>query len=91
MKAKKCTPVEWQIMEVIWKKQTASVREVLQNLEEQGEKNAYTPIQTIMNTLVKKGLLSVEKTGMVNYYTPNVKRKNMIQTETRTLLTRIFK
>ena len=91
MKAKKCTPAEWQIMEVIWQKQTASVREVLQNLEDQGEKKAYTTIQTIMNILVKKGLLNAEKTGMVNYYTPTVKRKNMIRTETRTLLARIFK
>ena len=91
MKANKCTPAEWQIMEVIWQKQTASVREVLRNLEDQGERKAYTTIQTIMNTLVKKGLLNAEKTGMVNYYTPTVIRKNMIRTETRTLLSRIFK
>ena len=86
----KLTPVEWEIMEVIWKLGGApSVREVLEYAFPNGEK-AYTTVQTFMNTLEKKGLLTRKKIGLVNFYTPTKSRTDMVKVEMSSVLSRIF-
>lgn len=85
------TPVEWEIMEAVWELDgSPSVREVLQHAFSKGEK-AYTTIQTIMNTLEKKGLLRREKIGLVNFYTPIRTRQKMVKAELNRLISRVFK
>jgi len=90
MSNNKLTPVEWEIMETIWKlKGSPSVREVLEHTFPNGEK-AYTTVQTIMNTLEKKGLLNRKKIGLVNFYTPTKSRTEMVKVEMSNVLSRIF-
>ncbi|MBN2001283.1 BlaI/MecI/CopY family transcriptional regulator [candidate division KSB1 bacterium] len=87
---KKITAVEWEIMEAIWSFDKApAVREVLDKAFPNGEK-AYTTVQTIMNNLVKKGLLNTKKIGLVNFYTPLLSRKEMVQTEVTSVVRKIF-
>ena len=89
-KSIKLTPVEWEIMEAIWKLgETPSVRNVLEHAFPNGEK-AYTTVQTIMNTLKKKGLLERKKIGLVNFYTPTRSREQMVRWEMSALVSRIF-
>ena len=89
-KQEKLTPVEWEIMETIWVlKGASSIRDVLEHAFPKGEK-AYTTVQTIMNTLEKKGLLRRKKTGLVNFYRPARTRDQMIKAEMSSLLARIF-
>lgn len=84
------TPVEWEIMEAVWAQRAApSVREVLEYAFPNGEK-AYTTVQTIMNTLVKKGLLRRKKTGLVNFYQPTRTRKTMVDHEMKSMVSRVF-
>jgi BlaI family transcriptional regulator, penicillinase repressor len=86
----KLTPVEWEIMETIWRIGGApSVRDVVDAAYSNGEK-AYTTIQTVMNTLEKKGLLKRRKIGMVNFYSPAATRDQMIKTELSLLASRVF-
>ena len=86
----KLTPVEWEIIEGIWGlKKKVSVRDVMEHAFPNGEK-AYTTIQTIMNTLEKKGFLKVEKIGMVNFYQPMESRDKMAQMELSQLVSRVF-
>ncbi|MFC1568794.1 BlaI/MecI/CopY family transcriptional regulator [bacterium] len=86
----KLTPVEWEIMDVIWKLGgSPSIRDVVNHAYSNGEK-AYTTIQTVMNTLEKKGYLKRKKTGLVNFYTPARSRKQMIKTEMSSMVSRIF-
>ncbi|UCH85474.1 MAG: BlaI/MecI/CopY family transcriptional regulator [Candidatus Latescibacterota bacterium] len=86
----KLTPVEWEIMEAIWGlKSACTVRDVLDSAFPNGEK-AYTTVQTIMNTLEKKGLLRRKKTGLVNFYRPARTRDHMIKAEMSSLLSRVF-
>lgn len=85
------TPAEWEIMETVWKLGGApSVRDVLESAFPNGEK-AYTTVQTIMNTLMKKKILSRKKIGMVNFYTPLKPRKQMLGAETSRLVSDFFK
>jgi len=86
----KLTPAEWEVMEGIWGlKKQVSVRDVVEHAYPNGEK-AYTTIQTIMNTLEKKGFLKREKIGLVNFYKPTESRDSMAQVELSQLLSRVF-
>ena len=83
--------VELEIMEGVWRKGgPVSVRDVLESVYGDGQK-AYTTVQTIMNILVDKGVLSREKVGMVNFYQPVLSREAAIGTETQSLVQRLFK
>ena len=87
---KKLTPAEWEIMEAIWKiGGRPSIREVLDQAFPNGEK-AYTTVQTLMNILVKKGLLKAKKIGLVNFYSPTITREEMVQTEMNHLVSKVF-
>ena len=89
-KNEKLTPAEWELMDTVWKLGGApSVREVMEHAYPNGEK-AYTTVQTLMNLLEKKGLLTRKKIGLVNFYTPTRQREEMARTETRTLISRVF-
>jgi len=90
-KEAKLTPAEWEIMEAVWRIGGApSVREVIDTAFARGER-AYTTIQTIMNILVKKGMLTQEKIGLVNFYKPARKRQDMVNAELSHLARRVFR
>ncbi len=86
----KLTPVEWEIMDSVWRiGASPSVRDVLEHAYPEGEK-AYTTVQTIMNTLVKKGLLKTRKIGLVNFYTPVKTRNEIVRSEMKNMVSRVF-
>ena len=91
MRAKdRLSPLEWEIMEVIWQLGGApSVREVLERAYPRGEK-AYTTIQTVMNHLEDKGFLRKKKVGLVNFYRPVKKRTEMVRRETDRFVQNVF-
>jgi BlaI family penicillinase repressor len=89
-KRSKMTPVEWEIMEAIWALGgSPSVRDVLEYAYPGGEK-AYTTVQTMMNTLEKKGFLRRKKIGLVNFYAPIRSRNQMVKREMSGIVSRIF-
>ncbi len=78
-------------MEAIWDQGGApSVREVLESKFKHGEK-AYTTVQTIMNNLVNKGMLSRNKIGLVNFYRPLKQRRSQVKTEVGNIIKRVFR
>lgn len=86
----KLTPAEWEIMQAVWAStEPVSVREVLEHLYPDGEK-AYTTVQTVMNTLLKKKLLVRKKIGLVGFYSPTRSRDETTKQETSHLVSRIF-
>jgi len=89
-KRRKLTPVEWEIMETIWKLEgSPSVRDVMERAFPNGEK-AYTTVQTTMSTLERKGLLRRKKIGLVNFYTPVRSRDDLVMVEMSSLVSRVF-
>jgi BlaI family penicillinase repressor len=89
-KPPKLTAVEWETMEAVWALGGApSVRDVLEHAYPDGEK-AYTTVQTIMNNLEKKGLLSHRKKGLVNFYTPTLSREHAVRREMISVVRRVF-
>lgn len=80
---------EWQIMQMLWEKGVMSVKEVWQALYPNGEK-AYTTIQTYMDRMTNKKLLSKQKIGLVNFYHAIVDKKSLLKHATENLVSRAF-
>jgi BlaI family penicillinase repressor len=86
----KMTPAEWEIMEAVWQlDRPVAVRDVLEHLFPNGEK-AYTTVQTMLNILERKKMLTRQKIGLVNFYSPTRSRDEVSSSETRSLVRRVF-
>lgn len=85
------TPLEWELMNVIWKFEQfpVTVRQVLEKAYPEGEK-AYTTVQTIMNHLVEKEFLARKKIGPVNVYSPRISAEELQSNETQRFVQKVF-
>jgi predicted transcriptional regulator len=61
--------LESEVMEEMWRRETGTVREVLEELNRRRKKRAYTTIMTIMARLYRKGLLTRRRKGKTDVYT----------------------
>lgn len=68
--------LELAIMEVLWERGPATVREVREALAE-NRQIAYTTVMTVMARLADKGILSRKKEGRAYVYWPDKKRKDL--------------
>ncbi len=66
----KLTKREDQIMQIVWKLETAFIRDVIAQLPE--PKPHYNSVATIIKILVKKGVLKSEMIGNTHQYSPVV-------------------
>lgn len=87
-KEKLLSTFEWQIMEVLWNRKKATVRDVFENLS--GPQRAYTTIQTYLERMVAKQILGKEKIGPVNLYHPKITKEQLLLSETRHFLNKSF-
>jgi BlaI family penicillinase repressor len=80
---------EWLIMNQLWEFGSASAREVKEALPDEAQR-AYTTIQTVIERLVDKRYLTKEKIGMVNFYTTQVPREDVVDGATSSFIERVF-
>ena len=86
----KLTQVEWELMQSVWALgEKATARQVHNHAFSNNEK-AYTTVQTILNKLYEKGMLSREKNEKTNYYSATVSRSEMIKDELSFFITDLF-
>ncbi|MEZ6064946.1 MAG: BlaI/MecI/CopY family transcriptional regulator [Planctomycetaceae bacterium] len=62
-KSKQPTPAELEILKVLWEREPATAREVLEVLNADGNRRAYTTIASLMNVMVEKRFLTREPEG----------------------------
>jgi len=67
--------LEAEVMEEVWRRERATVREVLEALNEGPKQRAYTTVMTIMSRLHEKGLLARERDGKGYVYRPAFSRE----------------
>lgn len=80
---------EWAILQVVWQEQPCSAPDVQEALVSQ--KNwAYTTVKTMMDRMVCKGLLKVEKIRNLYLYRAAVTRKQARKSEITRTLKRAF-
>lgn len=66
--------LEAEVMEQVWERGTATVRDVLEALNRGRRQRAYTTIMTIMSRLDQKGLLTRERSGKTDIYSAVMSR-----------------
>ena len=74
MKAKHISILEKQIMDIIWKKQKCSVREVVSELTKK-KTIAYTTVSTIFQRLYEKGYVVRKEHQKGFIYSPKISKK----------------
>ena len=84
------TDAEYEIMCILWKsKEKMTVADIIKELK----RNDWTAstVATFMSRLLKKGVISCDKKGKVNYYFPVLQQNEYALDETENLLTKIYK
>ncbi|MGV3774669.1 MAG: BlaI/MecI/CopY family transcriptional regulator [Verrucomicrobiales bacterium] len=83
------TDAEHRIMEVLWKKGSATVAEVAEELEGK-DGSAYTTILTMMRILRDKGYVESAKNGRAHLFTPTMDRDSAARSAVGQLLAKFF-
>jgi BlaI family penicillinase repressor len=83
------TPQELAIMKLIWRRRTATVREVYEELRE-SRRVAYTTVMTMMNILTTKGYLKREKEDRAFRYRPTRPEQAVVTSMVREFVNRVF-
>lgn len=73
-------PLEADVMDVVWQKGEASVREVYQVFSKRRE-IAYTTVLTVLRNLNRKGILRRRRNDGGYIYVPSVSRKEFVQSK----------
>jgi BlaI family penicillinase repressor len=88
-KTKPLTPVELEIMKVLWEAGPATVQAVRERLP--GEpRSAYTTVQTMLNVLYRKGKVRRALKGKAYEYAPAVTREGATGHAMRDIIDRLF-
>ena len=82
--------LEADILAIIWERQQATVRDVYETLREQRQ-IAYTTVMTVMNNLVKKELLTQDRTSIAYVYTPAIPGNEVASTILDSAVARLFR
>ena len=83
------TKHEHEIMEVIWARGEATVRDVL-NVVSSRKKVAYTTISAVLTTLRKKGAVARSQKGVTYSYRPLLSRSQAMKNHTQNLIQGYF-
>ena len=80
---------EWAILRVVWKLEPCAAHTVQEELQDK-KGWAYTTVKTMMDRMVKKGLLTVEKIRNLNLYRSAVTQKQARKSEIARTIRRAF-
>ena len=83
------TPRELAIMQIVWERGRATVRDVHDALSRE-RKVAYTTVMTLMNILATKGHLVCRRDDRAFLYTPARPRQQVVGRLVRDFLDRVF-
>lgn len=83
------TPLELEIMKVLWKQGPSSVQSVQQGLDPQ-RPLAYNTVQTMLNVLLKKGKVRRDRRERAYLYAPSLTRVQAVRHAVSDLVQRMF-
>src|SRR5437660_11979425 len=82
-------PLELQCLKVLWQRGEGTVSDVQQALEPR-RKLAYTTVMTLLDRLLRKGVVTRRKAGRAFIYVPAVSRESLRAIAVRELLDNFF-
>ena len=83
------TPLELQIMQVLWRDGPSNVQHVQKNLPS-GTELAYNTVQTMLNILHRKGRVRRTLKGRAYTYRPTVSKEKALGQAVREMVERMF-
>ena len=86
-KTERLTPLELEIMKVLWETGAANVQTVQQRLERE---LAYTTVQTMLNILHRKGKVKRTLKDRAYFYKPAVSRRQVVSQAVNDLVDHLF-
>ena len=86
-KTEQLTPLELEIMHVLWETGPANVQSVQQHLERE---LAYTTVQTMLNILHRKGKVKRTLKDRAYFYRPAVSRSQVVGQHMSDIVDRLF-
>jgi predicted transcriptional regulator len=86
-KSENLTPLELEIMKVLWESGPSDVRGVQKGLERE---LAYTTVQTMLNILHRKGKVRRQLKERAYFYKPSVSRTQVAKQSVGDLVERLF-
>ena len=86
-KIERLTPLELEIMEVLWETGAANVQTVQQRLRRE---LAYTTVQTMLNILHRKGKVKRALKDRAYFYKPAVSRRQVVRQAVNDLVEHLF-
>ncbi len=89
-KSKTLTDRELDLMKIVWRLESATVREVHHELQRSDEKVAYTTVMTLMKILEEKGYLDKSIEGRAFLYRPSRPRSEVISGMVQEFVDRVF-
>ena len=88
-KAQTLTDLEADVMQVVWQRGEATVRDVYEALRA-NRPLAYTTIMTVLSTLAKKGIVEYSQEGRAYVYRPQISKKEAAQRSVAKILQKFF-
>jgi BlaI family transcriptional regulator, penicillinase repressor len=85
----KPTEKELEILQILWKKGSCSVKDVHEALGGEAE-NGYTTILKLLQIMLEKGLVSRQKQGKLHLYEPIASLQNTQQQMVDKIITTVF-
>jgi BlaI family transcriptional regulator, penicillinase repressor len=86
-KSQHLTPLEMEIMDVLWETGPANVQVVQQKLKRE---LAYTTVQTMLNILHRKGKVKRTLKDRAYFYKPSISREKAISKQVIDVVDRLF-
>jgi predicted transcriptional regulator len=86
-KTERLTPLELEIMKVLWETGAANVQTVQQRLERE---LAYTTVQTMLNILHRKGKVKRALKDRAYFYRPAVSRRQVVRQAVDDMVEHLF-
>ena len=80
---------EWKIMRVLWDKHPQPAYDIIQSLEKTESWHPNT-IKTLLNRLVKKKALTIQRYKNLFLYSPALKEADCVRAESQSFLERFF-
>lgn len=88
-KPRKISESEWLVMQVLWSRGPLTANEVVEELAGKAKWKPKT-VKTLINRLLKKGVLRFQKEGRKYRYYSAVSESKCVRTETRSFLQRVY-
>ena len=81
---------EWKIMKILWRHDLCSLANIVSYSKELGENWAMNTVHTLLNRLIKKNAVTVDKETSPHQYSALLKEDFCIYTETKSFINKIF-